>query len=405
LLKATEDGTKPCAKYRGVSLTIRRQPFDSLRSLRAIAHEETETKRCQSYHFDMSNIFKNSFKNYTVESVTSGHPDKICDQVSDAILDACLAQDPKSRVAIETFGSHGLLVIGGEITTKAVFDAAKIARKIYKNIGYKDKLKIITNIIKQSPDIAAGVDSGGAGDQGIMYGFATNETPEYLPKAVALVHRLTKGLEELRKKKKIKWLLPDGKAQITMKNGHIKVVLVSCNHKKGVPLETIRKEITDKLIKKIIPDLKGVTVLVNPTGKFEVGGFAADTGLTGRKIMVDTYGGLIPHGGGCFSGKDPTKVDRSGAYMCRFVAKNLVTKGLAKSALVSVAYAIGKAEPLMLRAVDEKGNDLSIYVKKNYDFRPLSIIERLNLRTPIYQKTAAYGHFGRYGFPWEKVES
>jgi S-adenosylmethionine synthetase len=339
----------------------------------------------------------------TVESVTSGHPDKICDQVSDAILDACLGQDPKSRVAIESFGSHGLFVVGGEVTTRANFDAAKIAKRLYKDIGYTDKLKVVTNIIKQSPDIAMGVDTGGAGDQGIMYGFATNETPEYLPEVVVLVHRLTKGLEVLRRKGKIKWLKPDGKAQITMQGRKIKTVLVSCNHKKRVSLQQVRKEITEKLIKKVIGDLKGINILVNPTGRFEVGGFGADTGLTGRKIMVDTYGGLVPHGGGCFSGKDPTKVDRSGAYMCRFVAKNIVAHGLAKNCLVSVAYAIGKAEPLMLEAKDEKGRHLTPFVKKHFDFRPKAIIERLNLQTPIYLATATYGHFGKPGFPWEKV--
>lgn len=352
------------------------------------------------------NILFDHFKNYTVESVTSGHPDKICDQVSDAILDACLKQDPKSRVAIESFGSHGLFVIGGEVTTKAKFDAKKIAAKVYRDIGHTDKLKFVTNIIKQSPDIAMGVDTGGAGDQGIMYGFATDETSEFLPKAIALVHKLTKGLEELRRSKKIKWLLPDGKAQITVHGGKIKTVLVSAQHKKGIPLKTIRHEITEKLIKKVIgKNLKDINVLVNPTGRFEVGGFVADTGLTGRKIMVDSYGGIIPHGGGCFSGKDPTKVDRSGAYMCRFVAKNLVAKGLARSVLVSVAYAIGKADPLMLEAQDEKGRSLTAYVRKHYDFRPRAIIERLNLQAPIYLATASYGHFGRPGFPWEKIES
>ncbi len=341
----------------------------------------------------------------TVESVTSGHPDKICDQVSDAILDECLRQDPTSRVAIETFGAHGLFVIGGEVTTNAKFDAAKIAAKVYKSIGHKGKLKIITNIIKQSPDIALGVDTGGAGDQGIMYGYATNETPEYLPKAIVLVHKLTRGLEDLRKSGEIKWLLPDGKAQITMQNGKIKAVVVSTQHKKGIALTKIRKEITEKLIKKVIGrNLRGIDIFINATGRFEVGGFVGDTGLTGRKIMVDTYGGLIPHGGGCFSGKDPTKVDRSGAYMCRFVAKNLVARGLAKKALVSVAYAIGKAEPLMVEAHDEKGKSLSMYVKKHYDFRPLAIIEKLKLRNPIYLQTASYGHFGKPGLPWEIVE-
>lgn len=355
------------------------------------------------------NILFDHFKNYTVESVTSGHPDKICDQVSDAILDECLRQDPKSRVAIETFGAHGLFVIGGEITTNAKFDAEKIAAKVYREIGHTDKLKFVTNIKKQSPDIAMGVDTGGAGDQGIMYGYATDETPEYLPKAVALVHKLTSGLEKLRRSKKIPWIMPDGKAQVTMEGGKIKTVLVSTQHKKGIKLETIRKEITDKLIMPIvkaskIPVTRDFSTLVNPTGNFEVGGFIADTGLTGRKIMVDTYGGIIPHGGGAFSGKDPTKVDRSGAYMCRFVAKNLVAKGKGKSVLVSVAYAIGKAEPLMLEAKNEKGEDLSDYVKENYDFRPLAIIEKLKLRNPIFQQTAAYGHFGKKGLPWEKIE-
>lgn len=350
------------------------------------------------------NIFKENFKNYTVESVTSGHPDKICDQISDAILDECLRQDPKSRVAIETFGAHGLLVIGGELTTYAKFNAAKIASKVYKDIGHSGSLKFVTNIIKQSPDIARGVDTGGAGDQGIMYGFATNETPEYLPKAVSLVHKLTKGLEDLRKSKKIPWLLPDGKAQVTIENGKVKTVLVSTQHKKGVTQETIKKEITNKLIKKVLgKDFEGVEVFINPTGKFEVGGFIADTGLTGRKIMVDTYGGLIPHGGGAFSGKDPTKVDRSAAYMCRFVAKNLVAKGLAKDVLVSVAYAIGKAEPLMIEAKDGNGKILSKYVRKHFDFRPLAIIERLNLRSPIYLQTASYGHFGKPSLPWEEI--
>lgn len=353
----------------------------------------------------MGNIFTNYFKTYSVESVTEGHPDKICDQVSDAILDECLAQDPKSRVAIESFGSHGLFVIGGEVTTNANFDAVKIASKVYKEIGHKDKLKFVTNIIKQSPDIAMGVDTGGAGDQGIMYGFATNETPEYLPKGVSLVHKLTKGLAALRHSNTIPWLLPDGKAQVTMQGKNIKTILVSTQHKKGISIEEIKKEITNKLIKKIVGNISGINILVNPTGKFEVGGFIADTGLTGRKIMVDTYGGLIPHGGGCFSGKDPTKVDRSGAYMCRFAAKNLVAGGYGKSILVSVAYAIGRAEPLMVSGFNEKGEDLSKVLKKDFDFRPLAIIERLNLRTPIYRQTAVYGHFGKPNLPWEKIKS
>jgi len=343
------------------------------------------------------------YKIYTVESVTSGHPDKVCDQISDAILDACIKKDPKSRVAIETFGSHGLLVIGGELTTTANIDAKRVANKVYREIGYKDKLKIITNIIKQSPDIAMGVNTGGAGDQGIMYGYATNETPEYLPIGVVLVHKLTKGLETLRRENKITWLMPDGKAQVTIQNGKVETVLVSTQHKDTISHNEIEKTLTRKLIKPIIKDIKNVKILVNPTGKFVTGGFYGDTGLTGRKIMVDTYGGMFPHGGGCFSGKDATKVDRSGAYMCRFVAKNLVAKKLAQKCIVSVSYAIGKAEPLMVEALDEKGKSLSDYVKKHFDFRPLSIIKLLKLRTPIFQKTASYGHFGRKEFPWEKI--
>ncbi len=345
-------------------------------------------------------------KNYTVESVTSGHPDKMCDQVSDAILDECLRQDPRSRVAIETFGSHGLLVIGGEITTKADFGAAKIAGNLYKNIGYAGDLKIVLNIVKQSPDIAQGVDTGGAGDQGIMYGYATNETAEFLPKAVVLVHKLASGLEQLRKNnKRFSWLKPDGKTQVTIEGDNVKTVLVSAQHDESAPQDFIKKELEEHLILPVIGDAKRVEILVNPTGRFVVGGFDADTGLTGRKIMVDTYGGLIPHGGGCFSGKDPTKVDRSAAYMARFAAKNVVANGLARKCLVSVAYAIGRAEPLMVEAVDEKGNDLVGLVKEKFDFRPAAIIERLNLRRPIYLQTAAYGYFGKPGLPWEEIYS
>jgi S-adenosylmethionine synthetase len=345
-----------------------------------------------------------NYKNYAVESVTSGHPDKICDQISDAILDECLRQDPFSRVAVEVFGGHGLLVIGGEITSTAKVNFRTIAQKIYKDIGYKEKIKIIVNITRQSPDIALGVNVGGAGDQGIMYGYATNETPEYLPSGVVLVHKLTKGLEELRKSGKILWLKPDGKAQVTSENNKIRSILVSAQHDKKISQAEIKKELINKLIKPIVGDIKGIEVLVNPTGKFIQGGFNADTGLTGRKIMVDTYGGLIPHGGGCFSGKDATKVDRSAAYMCRFVAKNLVARGYAKKCLVSVAYAIGRAEPLMIEAIDENGKSLSRLVKERYDFRPAAIIERLDLRKPIFLQTAVYGHFGKAGLPWEKID-
>ena len=343
-------------------------------------------------------------KIYTVESVTNGHPDKVCDQVSDAILDACLSQDPKSRVAIETVGAHGTIFIGGEVTTKADFNPVAIAKKVYKRVGYKDKVKVITNIVRQSPDISQGVDTGGAGDQGIMYGYATDETPEFLPKGVVFVHALVRGLKKLREEGVVDWLLPDGKSQITMVDGRVETVLVSTQHKEEVGHDEIFKFLKDNLIKPVIGKHLGSRILVNPTGKFVLGGFTADTGLTGRKIMVDTYGGLIPHGGGCFSGKDPTKVDRSGAYMCRFAAKNIVAKGLAKKCLVSVSYAIGKAEPLMIEAIDEKGSNLSGYIRNHYDFRPLAIIERLNLRRPIYFETASFGHFGRSGFPWEEIE-
>ncbi len=343
------------------------------------------------------------YKTYTVESVTNGHPDKVCDQISDAVLDACLAQDPRSRVAIECLGAHGLLVVAGEVTTNATFEAEKIAKKVYSDIGYRDRLKIISHIVKQSPDIAQGVDIGGAGDQGIMYGYATNETPEYLPLGVVLAHKLAHGLETLRKN--ADWLMPDGKTQVTITNGHVKTVLVSTQHKKDVSQAEIRKYLINKLIKPIVGSAVGIEILVNPTGSFVLGGFAADTGLTGRKIMVDTYGGLIPHGGGCFSGKDPTKVDRSAAYMCRYTAKNLVAQGHGKKVLVSVSYAIGKAEPLMVTAVNEKGQNLSKIVTSKYDFRPLEIIKKLNLRMPLYHLTSAYGHFGKDGLPWEKVSS
>jgi len=345
----------------------------------------------------------NNTRVYTVESVTSGHPDKICDQISDAILDECLSQDPKSRVAIESFGGHNLLLIGGEITTSADVDFKKIAQDVYRKIGYQDDLKIITNITSQSPDIAQGVDNGGAGDQGIMYGYATDETKEFLPKGVVLVHKLTKGLEVLRKNNQIPWLRPDGKSQVTMQDGKIKSILISCQHNEDVSQEEIRKTIIEKLIKPIIGDINNIEILVNPTGKFVMGGFSADTGLTGRKIMVDTYGGLIPHGGGCFSGKDPSKVDRSAAYMARFAAKNIVANNLAKECLVSVSYAIGRVEPLMIEVIDEKGEDLSNIIKDKFDFRPRAIIERLDLLRPIYSRTASYGHFGKTDLPWEKI--
>lgn len=340
---------------------------------------------------------------YTVESVTSGHPDKICDQISDSILDACLAQDPRTRAGIEAFGGHGNLTVGGEVTTSADVDFADIARNLYKELGHRNELDIRTQIVKQSPDIAQGVDTGGAGDQGIMYGYATNETKEMMPKAVVLVHKLTKGLEDLRTSGEIKWLHPDGKAQITMEGDKVKTALVSTQHDDGVSHEEIKKTLIEKLFKPVLGDISDIEILVNPTGRFVQGGFEADAGLTGRKLMVDTYCGLVPHGGGAFSGKDATKVDRSASYMCRFVAKNLVDKGLANNCLVSVAYAIGRAEPLMVEALDENGKSLAGIVKNEFDFKPLAIIERLNLRRPIYRNTAAYGHFGKEGLPWEEI--
>ncbi|PIR93706.1 methionine adenosyltransferase [Candidatus Falkowbacteria bacterium CG10_big_fil_rev_8_21_14_0_10_39_11] len=341
-------------------------------------------------------------QNYTVESVTNGHPDKVCDQISDAILDECLKQDAMSRVAIETFGAHGLLVIGGELTSKAKIDPIKIARQVYSEIGYSDRLDIVTKIVQQSPDIAQGVNTGGAGDQGIMYGYATDETEDYLPFGLGLVHQLTKGLADLRTNG-YQFLLPDGKAQITVENKKITTILISTQHTNDVSQEFLSQFLTENLIKKVIGDINDIKILINPTGIFLQGGFEADTGLTGRKIMVDTYGGLYPHGGGAFSGKDSSKVDRSAAYMCRFVAKNLVADALAKEALVSVAYAIGEAQPLMIEAVNEKGESLAYIVKEKFDFRPKAIIERLNLRQPIFRVTATYGHFGHSNYPWEQI--
>lgn len=341
---------------------------------------------------------------YTVESVTSGHPDKVCDQISDAVLDEYLSKDPHSRVAVESFGSHGLLVMGGEVTSKGEVEAGEIAQKLYRDIGYNDNLKIVTHIVRQSPDIAQGVDTGGAGDQGIMYGYATAETEEFMPKAVTLAHSLTKGLEDLRRSDPdCSWLGPDGKSQVTMHDGKVNAVLISCQHADNISQPEIKAILTRKLISPVIGNLRGVDILVNPTGKFVIGGFTADTGLTGRKIMVDTYGGLIPHGGGAFSGKDPTKVDRSAAYMARYAAKNIVANGLAQNCTVSVAYAIGRAEPLMVHADTSDGKDLSVLVKEKFDFRPAAIIERLNLRRPLYLATAAYGHFGKPGLPWEEI--
>ncbi len=342
-------------------------------------------------------------KYYTTESVTAGHPDKVCDQISDAILDACLAQDPKSRVAVETFGSHGTLMMGGEVTTNAKVDYKAIADKVYRDIGYTDPLDILVKIVQQSGDIAMGVDTGGAGDQGIMYGYATNETKEMLPLGVVLAHALARRLEAIRRDGTLKFLRPDGKTQVTIKDGKVITALTSTQHAEEASQEEIRTGLIQHLFTPVLGSLEGVEVLVNPTGKFVLGGFAADAGLTGRKIMVDTYGGLMPHGGGAFSGKDATKVDRSAAYMCRFAAKNLVANGYGTKVLVTVAYAIGRVDPVMVEAFDESGTNLSEIVAKNFDFRPLAIIERLALRKPIFQQTAAYGHFGVPGRSWEEV--
>lgn len=345
---------------------------------------------------------RNMFK--TVESVTEGHPDKICDQVSDAVLDEFLRRDPKSRVAVESFGCHGVLIVGGEVTSSAEVDIERIARNLYAQIGYANELDVLVHIEKQTQEIAAGVNRGGAGDQGIMYGYATRETPEMLPRPVVLAHSLARRLADLRRHDPLfSWLRPDGKTQITMDGKRVTSVLISAQHDKDISQPEIRALLIESLLGPVIGDLSGVEILINPSGSFVDGGFAADTGLTGRKIMVDTYGGLLPHGGGAFSGKDPTKVDRSAAYMARFAAKNLVANGLADNAFVSVAYAIGRAEPLMLAAKSGDGRDLSEVVRKNFDFRPEAIIERLDLRRPIYKGTACYGHFGKDDLPWEQT--
>ena len=343
-------------------------------------------------------------KLYTTESVTAGHPDKVCDQISDAILDACLTQDPLSRTGIEVLGSHGTLMIGGEVRTKAKVDYEAIAREVYKSIGYEDTLEVFVRIAEQSPDIALGVDTGGAGDQGIMYGYATDETKEFLPTGVVYAHALARRLEKIRRDGTLGWLLPDGKTQVTIKENRVITALSSAQHAEEVTLETVREGLTKHLFTPVLGDLSNIEILVNPTGRFVQGGFMADAGLTGRKIMVDTYGGLIPHGGGCLSGKEGMKVDRSASYMCRFVAKNLVANGYGKKVLVTVAYAIGRPEPVMVEAVDDTGKNLTDIVNKHFDFRPLAIIERLGLRRPIFRETAAYGHFGVPGRPWEKIE-
>jgi S-adenosylmethionine synthetase len=365
---------------------------------------------------------------FTSESVTEGHPDKIADQISDAILDACLAQDPFSRVACETLTCTGLVVIAGEITTKAYVDFQSLVRKTVADIGYthseygfdSNTCAVISTINKQSPDIAQGVDTGGAGDQGMMFGYATRETPELMPLPISLAHRLSEKLSEVRKSGLMPYLRPDGKSQVTVeyaevgKPTRVDAVVISSQHDENVSNEQLRAEIFKNVIQAVIPSklLDADTKYhINPTGRFVIGGPMGDSGLTGRKIIVDTYGGMGRHGGGAFSGKDCTKVDRSAAYMARYVAKNIVAAGLADRCEVQLAYAIGVAEPVSV-LVDTFGTgklddyQLTELVRQNFQLTPKGIIESLNLRRPIFQQTAAHGHFGRTGkdFTWERTD-
>jgi len=360
--------------------------------------------------------------------VTEGHPDKIADQISDAILDACLEQDPYSRVACETLTCTGLVVIAGEITTSAYVDFQSVVRGVVSSIGYDNALygfdsntcAVISSINKQSGDIAMGVDTGGAGDQGMMFGYATNETPELMPTPISLAHKLAYRLTEVRKTGKLQYLRPDGKSQVTVEydeNGkplRIDAVVISTQHADTVTTEQLRADILKCVIQATLPASlldENTKYHINPTGRFVVGGPMGDTGLTGRKIIVDTYGGMGRHGGGAFSGKDATKVDRSAAYMARYIAKNIVAAGLADRAEVQLAYAIGVAEPVSV-LVETFGTGkvdreiLGDLVRKNFALTPKGIIESLNLRRPIFQKTAAYGHFGRSDpdFTWEKTD-
>ncbi len=365
---------------------------------------------------------------FTSESVTEGHPDKIADQISDSILDACLEQDPHSRVACETLTATGLVVIAGEISTRAYVDFQSLVRGVVASIGYdnaaygfdSNTCAVISTINKQSGDIAMGVDTGGAGDQGMMFGYATDETPELMPMPISLAHKLTRRLSEVRKSGQLSYLRPDGKSQVTVEydaNGkpvRVDAVVISTQHADSVTNEELRADILKHVIQATVPaELldEDTKYHINPTGRFVIGGPMGDTGLTGRKIIVDTYGGTGRHGGGAFSGKDPTKVDRSAAYMARYIAKNIVAAGLARRCEVQLAYAIGVAEPVSV-LVDTFGTGklsvekLQQLVRKNFKLTPRDIIESLNLRRPIYRKTAAYGHFGRNDpdFTWEATD-
>lgn len=362
---------------------------------------------------------------FTSESVSEGHPDKVCDQISDAVLDAFLTQDPKSRVACETLATTDHVTVAGEVTSQGRVDVEKIAREVIQSIGYNSDnvgfngktCEIQVKLHAQSPDIAMGVDTGGAGDQGMMFGYATDETPELMPLAIQLSHQLVLKLAELRKTGVIKYLRPDAKSQVTVEYDkgvpqRVDAVVVSTQHDGDVQMEQIRKDVIEKVIKAVIPAKfldANTKIFINPTGRFEIGGPHGDTGLTGRKIIVDTYGGMGRHGGGAFSGKDPSKVDRSAAYFCRYVAKNIVAAGLAKRCEIQVSYAIGVAEPTSLK-VDTFGTttfpeqEIEAVVRKVFDFTPRGIIKTLDLLRPIYRATAAYGHFGRPNFSWEKTD-
>ena len=365
---------------------------------------------------------------FTSESVTEGHPDKIADQISDAVLDAILAQDPTGRVACETLLTTGLVVVAGEITTSCYVDIPKVARETIREVGYTrakfgfdfETCGVITAIDEQSGDIAMGVDNLGAGDQGLMFGYACTETPELMPLPIMLSHRLVQRLSQVRRKGELDYLRPDGKSQVSVRYADgkpvsVETVVISTQHSPDASLERIREDLIEKVVKPTIPanllDPKKIVYHINPTGRFVTGGPMGDTGLTGRKIIVDTYGGSCPHGGGAFSGKDPTKVDRSACYMARHVAKNIVAAGLAERAQVQVAYAIGVADPVSIM-VETFGTGkvptikLEQMVRRHFDFTPAGIIKYLNLRRPIYKKTAAFGHFGRTEpeFTWERTD-